>query len=105
MALELTEEQTEAGWTVQKLGDIARVVTGGTPSKSNPEYWGEEVPFLTPSDQQFGVRLSVTERFLSEEGAEGFAKKMVPAGAAALTCIGATIGKISWTKEPTVTNQ
>lgn len=105
MALELTEEQVKAGWTVQKLGDIARVVTGGTPSKSNPEYWGEEVPFLTPSDQQFGVRLSATERFLSEEGVEGFAKKMVPAGAAALTCIGATIGKISWTKEPTVTNQ
>lgn len=88
-----------------KISDIARVVTGSTPSKNNPEHWGNSVPFLTPSDQQYGVRTPETDRYLSDEGADSFERRMIPAGSTALTCIGATIGKISLVKQPTVTNQ
>ena len=37
----LSDAQREAGWTIVKLGDIATVVTGQTPSKKFPEHWGE----------------------------------------------------------------
>lgn len=35
MALELTEEQVKAGWTVQKLGDVANIVMGQSPRGEN----------------------------------------------------------------------
>lgn len=105
MALELTQEQKDAGWQVKQIREIATVVTGGTPSKNNPEYWGDSTPFLTPSDQVFGVRQAVTSRFLSVEGRESFSRRVVDSGAIAITCIGATIGKVSYIQVPTVTNQ
>lgn len=105
MALELTEEQKKAGWRVTPISEVATVVTGGTPSKNNPEYWGKETPFLTPSDQDFGVRQAKTERLLSSEGREAFSRRIVGPGSVALTCIGATIGKVSYVQMPTVTNQ
>lgn len=105
MALQLTQEQKAAGWQIKQIREIATVVTGGTPSKNNPEYWGDNTPFLTPSDQVFGVRQAVTSRFLSVEGKESFSRRMVDSGAVAITCIGATIGKASYVQVPTVTNQ
>ncbi len=38
-------------WEVKRLGDvIAQFVGGGTPSRSNPQYWGEEIPWVTVKD-------------------------------------------------------
>ncbi|MGH1979257.1 restriction endonuclease subunit S [Rothia sp. L_38] len=105
MALQLTQEQKAAGWQIKQIREIATVVTGGTPSKNNPEHWGDNTPFLTPSDQVFGVRQAITSRFLSVEGKEPFSRRMVDSGAVAITCIGATIGKASYVQVPTVTNQ
>lgn len=105
MALELTEEQKAAGWQHCTVGGIANVVTGSTPSKNNPEHWGNEIPFLTPSDQNAGTRSAYTARSLSYEGREAFQKRIVGKGAVAVTCIGATIGKVSYIRADTVTNQ
>lgn len=102
----LTDKQREAGWTVVKLGDIATVVTGQTPSKKFPEHWGEkgEIPFLTPKDQAIGIRLVDTERYISREYSDIYKKRIVPEGAVALTCIG-SLGKISVVQTATLTNQ
>lgn len=102
----LTDKQREAGWTIAKLGDIATVVTGQTPSKKFPEHWGEkgEIPFLTPKDQTFGIRSVDTERYISREYSDIYEKRIVPEGAVALTCIG-SLGKISVVQTATLTNQ
>lgn len=34
-------------WEVVELGDVARFYSGGTPQKSNPEYWGGEIPWIS----------------------------------------------------------
>lgn len=36
-------------FTIQ-LGEIATLLSGGTPSKSNEAFWGGEIPWLTPKD-------------------------------------------------------
>lgn len=102
----LTDKQREAGWTVVKLGDIATIVTGQTPSKKFPEHWGKkgEIPFLTPKDQAVGIRLVDTERYISKEYSDVYEKRIVPEGAVALTCIG-SLGKISVVQTATLTNQ
>ncbi|WP_455117438.1 restriction endonuclease subunit S [Rothia mucilaginosa] len=103
----LSDAQREAGWTVVKLGDIATVVTGQTPSKKFPEHWGEkgEIPFLTPKDQAIGIRSVDTERYISREYSDIYEKRIVPEGVVALTCIGSSLGKISVTRHVTLTNQ
>ena len=38
-------------WEVKRLGDvIEKIVGGGTPSRSNPQYWGNEIPWVTVKD-------------------------------------------------------
>lgn len=103
----LSDAQREAGWTIAKLGDIATVVTGQTPSKKFPEHWGEkgEIPFLTPKDQAIGIRSVDTERYISREYSDIYEKRIVPEGVVALTCIGSSLGKISVTRHVTLTNQ
>ena len=39
-------------WEWRRLGDISTIVTGGTPSKSQPLYYGGNVPFYKPADIQ-----------------------------------------------------
>jgi type I restriction enzyme S subunit len=36
------------GWSVQSLREIAQVFSGGTPSKSNAEYWNGSLPWISP---------------------------------------------------------
>lgn len=102
----LSDAQREAGWTIAKLGDIATIVTGQTPSKKFPEHWGKkgEIPFLTPKDQAVGIRLVDTERYISKEYSDIYEKRIVPEGTVALTCIG-SLGKISVVQTATLTNQ
>ena len=42
--------QKEDDWGEFRLGDVGEIVTGNTPSKNHPEDWGDEMPFITPSD-------------------------------------------------------
>lgn len=34
----------------KRIYEIADVVGGGTPSTSNEEYWGGDIPWLSPAD-------------------------------------------------------
>lgn len=37
-------------WKEYRLGDLGTVITGKTPSAHNPEDWGDNMLFITPSD-------------------------------------------------------
>ena len=43
------------GWEVVPLGQIANVVTGGTPSRAIAEYWDGSIPWITTSEIDFSV--------------------------------------------------
>lgn len=38
------------GIAVSELGAVASLMSGGTPSKGNPDFWGGSIPWLTPKD-------------------------------------------------------
>lgn len=40
-------KNTPRGWSVRPLGDITSWMSGGTPSKSNPEFWGGDIPWIS----------------------------------------------------------
>jgi type I restriction enzyme S subunit len=72
---------------------------------SNPEFFGIEYPFITPTDIVGSHHTTQTERFLSETGREKQKNLLLPAGAVCFTCIGATIGKLCVTTRASFTNQ
>jgi type I restriction enzyme S subunit len=40
------------GWQVARLGQVGAWSSGGTPSKSNPDYWGGDIPWISPKDMK-----------------------------------------------------
>ncbi|EPO3579983.1 restriction endonuclease subunit S [Klebsiella pneumoniae] len=41
-----------SNWSVKKLGDLVTFLSGGTPSKSNKDYWNGEIPWISASSMQ-----------------------------------------------------
>ncbi len=53
-------------WQEHRLGDITRWVSGGTPSKQNPEYWGGSIPWISASSMKAKVCADSDERITEE---------------------------------------
>jgi len=93
-------------WKEYKLGEIGVVITGNTPSKKNPEQWGDKMPFVTPTDfDAYNKNISDSIRYLSKEGISAFEKKVLPVDSVIVTCIGSQMGKVALNKKECVTNQ
>src|SRR5690606_36482717 len=93
-------------WKTYKLGDIAEIVGGGTPSTNKSEYWGGEIPWVTPKDlsSYFNRYISKGERNISKIGLQNSSAKLVPAETVLLTSR-APIGYLAIAKNEISTNQ
>lgn len=89
-------------WRRVKLGNICQVVTGGTPPKSNPKYYGGTIPWIKPDDLDKGMYVSESREYLTEEGAK--VARLLPAGAILVSCIG-NLGKRAIAAKTLATNQ
>lgn len=93
-------------WKEIKLGDLGTVVTGKTPSKNNPEYWGNETLFITPSDYgNYRKWANDSIRKLSADGSENLSNKVLPVNSILVTCIGSDMGKVVMNRKDAITNQ
>lgn len=93
-------------WQECNLGETGRVVTGKTPSKNNPEDWGEAVLFITPTDyKNYGKKAYSSIRKLSLVGVQKQEKRLLPPGSVLVTCIGSDMGKTVVNAFPCVSNQ
>lgn len=54
-------------WQKSVLGDEVEIISGGTPAKAVPSYWGGDIPWVTPKDMK-SFRLEATADALSPEG-------------------------------------
>lgn len=88
-----------------KIADIGHTVTGKTPSSNNPEDFGTEYMFVTPSDSFDSKMMNTTERYLSEKGVSKLTNKLLPPKSIMITCIGSAMGKASMNKTSCITNQ
>ena len=91
-----------ACWDVVQLGDVAEVVTGGTPPRNVSGYYGGRVPWVKPSDLATSRVVDASEEHLSEAGAS--ISRLVPANAVLVSCIG-TIGHVAIAGVPLCSNQ
>lgn len=92
-------------WEKVKVGDIGKVITGKTPKTSNSEYYGGNIPFLTPSDDMSVKYVRKTNKYITEIGRLSIKNATLPANAICVSCIGSDLGKVVITTQKTVTNQ
>ena len=91
---------------MQPLGDFITLVSGNTPSKSNPSFWGGETPWVSAKDMG-SFWISDSEDHLTPDGAS-VASRLVPSGAVLLLTRGMTLHKrvpICRTAKPSTFNQ
>jgi type I restriction enzyme S subunit len=93
-------------WKVKRLGELASVSSGGTPSRSNPRYWNGDIPWITTSELDFHT-ITEVKQFITKEGLENSAARLLPPGTLlmALYGQGKTRGKISMLGTQASTNQ
>ena len=91
-------------WRNVTINDLGKIITGSTPPTKKTEYYGNEYPFITPTDIEIDSRIVQTKRFLSQKGYEYNKKRLLQRNAVCVVCI-ASIGKICMTSVPSVTNQ
>ncbi len=93
-------------WREFKIKDIGTVITGTTPSSKIPEYFGTDIPFVTPTDFKYYFKYcDRTDRFLSKIGADKYKNRLLPPQSVLVTCIGSDMGKVAISKEVVITNQ
>jgi type I restriction enzyme S subunit len=83
-------------WTDGVLGDaIVRVLGGGTPSRSNPAYWGGPIPWASVKDFRDGeLCLTDTEESITAAGLTGSASNLIPAGTP-IICTRMAVGRVA----------
>jgi len=83
-------------WTRVALSQIATPVLGGTPSRAVAEYWNGDIPWATAKDvaRVKGRYLESVEEFITREGLENSAAKLLPKGTVIITARG-TVGEVA----------
>ena len=89
-------------WAWARLGNIGEIITGGTPSKSHHEYYGNAFPFFKPADLDQGRKTIISSEYLSEKG-KAYCR-IIPKFSTAVCCIG-SIGKCGYLNVEGTTNQ
>lgn len=89
-------------WSVHRVKDFGQIVTGGTPSTGIAEYWGGDLPWVTPTDISDERDIHTTERMLTLEGLKKL--RGLPSNSVLVTCI-ASIGKNAVLREAGGCNQ
>ena len=90
------------GWEWCRLGDLGLTETGTTPPKSNPNFFGDYIPFLSPANIQQN-RIVSENQWLSKEGM--LYGRVVPCNSILQVCIGGSIGKCAIVNKSVTFNQ
>ena len=91
-------------WEQRKLGDIADIVGGGTPSTGNPSYWDGEIDWYAPAEITDQIYANSSQKKITALGYENSSAKMLPPGTVLFTSR-AGIGKTAILTRKGCTNQ
>lgn len=81
-------------WEIKTIGEIARIMSGGTPSTDVASYWNGAIQWFTPAELSKASKyVAKSERTITELGLKNSSAKLLPPGTILLTTrasIGAT---------------
>ena len=91
-------------WEQRKLGELAEIVGGGTPSTSVESYWDGDIDWYAPAEIGEQIYLKSSQRKITEEGLNKSSAKVLPIGTVLFTSR-AGIGKTAILLKEGCTNQ
>lgn len=98
--------ENEKGWEVSTYSKCFNIGSGGTPSKSVPEYWDNgNIPWIGSNMCQNCIITETDGKFITQEGLNNSSTKYLEVGTVLVALVGATIGKVALLRTPTCTNQ
>lgn len=92
-------------WEQRKLGELAEIVSGGTPATSNPEYWDGTINWYTPAEISEARYVYGSQKKITEVGLNNSSAKILPKDRTILFTSRAGIGKTAILKNDASTNQ
>jgi type I restriction enzyme S subunit len=106
------QKQTDIGpvpesWEVVRLGDVAKLQSGGTPARVKPEYWiAGDIPWVKTGEIDYRV-IDTTQEMITHEGLVNSAAKVFPKGTLLMAMYGqgVTRGRVGVLGIDAATNQ
>lgn len=100
------EFEKDEEWVEKKLGDVAEITSGGTPNRSNGEFWNGEVPWVSTTLIDFNIINEVNE-YITEIGLQNSSAKIFPKNTILMAMYGQgkTRGKVAILGIDAATNQ
>ncbi|WP_317299181.1 restriction endonuclease subunit S [Collinsella tanakaei] len=92
-------------WEQRKLGDVATIVGGGTPSTNNSAYWDGDIDWYSPAELGEQVYADRSVRRITQAGYDSCSATLLPAGKTILFTSRAGIGHTAILRRSACTNQ
>lgn len=102
--LRFSEFISKQDWRYTKLGVVADIVSGGTPSTQIEKYWNGDINWFSPTEIGNTPYLDSSERKITKLGLQKSSAKMLPIGTVLFTSR-AGIGKTTVLAKEGTTNQ
>lgn len=93
-------------WIACQIHHLGRVVSGGTPSTRIPEYWGDDIAWISPADLSGYTSKSIAHgaKSLSQAGLDNSSAQLMPKGSV-LFSSRAPVGYVAIASNELATNQ
>lgn len=72
-------------WEQRKLGELADIVGGGTPSTSNNEYWDGDIDWYSPVEIGEQIYVNGSQKKITELGLQKSSARILPVGTVLFT--------------------
>ena len=89
-------------WKLMELSEIGKIITGNTPSKSNPENYGDDIVWVKPPDLDKKKYVDTSSEKISKTAKNLI--RLIPKNSVLVSCIG-NIGKVAISNCELCTNQ
>ncbi len=97
--------QFSNSWKKVLLSDVGQIVSGGTPSTANKDYWSGNIPWISSSDlTENNINYAHVHRFITPQALKGSATNLIPKNSIILVSrVG--VGKVLMNKVDICTSQ
>ncbi len=93
------------GWRMGKVKDVYNTTSGGTPSRTKPEFYENGTINWVKSKELNGSFIFETEEKITEDAVKKSSAKLIPRHSILLAMYGATVGEYAITTKETTCNQ
>ena len=96
--------ELELKYPMKDISEVAKTTSGGTPSRSNLEFYNGDIAWLKSGELNDGI-IEAAEEFITEKALANSSAKLLPKNTLLLAMYGATAGRTGITKMEAATNQ